>query len=88
MSDALIAWKHRVDAYWDGLLVTLSDENGSYDPFLDCDCYSCGAKPGPRHQVFWEQAVRKYPYNVGDDWVCPDCALYIANGDLPTHLDD
>lgn len=64
------------------------------EPDRDClgfschPCDICGALAGDRHAV---TAYRDLPSLQNGDYltleVCADCLCYIANGDLPCHLD-
>lgn len=70
----------RVNAYWDGLIVSVDtheDEGFSWSP-----CESCGSHlGGHRYRVSWFDLEDRDEHGAGT--VCVDCACYIANGDVP-----
>lgn len=73
----------RVDAYWEGLVVSVDSDADSYFSWHRCE--SCGSTlGGDRHEVSWfsmdDHAV------TGSGSVCTDCAHYIANGEAPDEV--
>lgn len=82
LSPAERAFVDRVDAYWDGLLVVVVEDGAgfSWHP-----CESCGSPlGGDREHVHW---VRVGTDERGTGTVCVDCAMYIANGEIPPDLE-
>jgi len=79
MSDALQAWKDRVDDYWYGLLPVVGENVG----FVASSCNCCGSLAGERYAVTYTAIDWE---DEGEDEVCVECAHYIANGETPEYL--
>lgn len=86
-------WKAKFDERWEGWhIVAVGDTLG----FTGDYCHTCDAPPpGDRYRAVMQPHDAGIDPNgewEGEEWndldVCHDCLLYVANGDLPVHLDD